>query len=63
MGELLHGGQWYMDASYPLDQMPVFVRPGARIPLYPADVDSTDEMDLSKAITLEINDEFKGYNL
>ena len=62
-GQRHHGGRWYMDASYPLDQMPVFVRPGARIPLYPADVDSTDEMDLSKAITLEINDEFKGYNL
>ena len=41
--------------------MPLFVRPGAKIPLYPDDVDSTDEMDLSKQIILEINPQFKGY--
>ena len=57
------GGRWRLDSYYPLDQMPVFVRWGTRIPLYPDDVDSTDEMDLSKTITIEINDDFKGYKI
>ena len=57
------GGRWRLDSYYPIDQMPVFVRWGTRIPLYPDDVDSTDEMDLSKTITIEINDDFKGYKI
>ncbi|MBO4608047.1 MAG: alpha-xylosidase [Prevotella sp.] len=60
-GKHFSGKRWYNDFISPLEKMPVFVRPGTRIPLYPDDVDSTDEMDLSKAITLEINDNFKGY--
>ena len=40
--------------------MPVFVRPDASIKLYPEDVDSTDDMDFNKTITLEINGDFKG---
>jgi alpha-D-xyloside xylohydrolase len=62
-GKHFSGKRWYNDFISPLERMPVFVRPGTRIPLYPDDVDSTDEMDLSKAITLEINDNFKGYKI
>ena len=59
-GERLAGGRWYYDVEVPLDQMPVFVRPGTRIPLYLDEVDSTDQMDLSKAVTIEITNDFKG---
>ena len=59
-GERLHGGRWYYDVEVPLDQMPVFVRPGAHIQIYPDDVDSTDDMDLSKAITIGITKDYKG---
>ena len=59
-GERLHGGRWYYDVEVPLDQMPVFVRPGAHIQIYPDDVDSTDDMDMSKAITLGITKDYKG---
>ena len=59
-GERLEGGRWYYDVEVPLDEMPVFVREGARIKLYPEDVDSTDDMDMSKAITLEITKAYKG---
>ena len=59
-GERLDGGRWYYDVEVPLDQMPVFVRPGAHIKIYPDDVESTDDMDLTKAITIEIIKDYKG---
>ena len=62
-GERLEGGRWYYDVEVPLDQMPVFVRDGARILLYPDDVESTDEMDLNRAIPLVITPDFKGYQI
>jgi len=62
-GERLEGGRWYYNVEVPLDQMPVFVRPGAMIKLYPDDVDSTDDMDLSKAVTIEITKEYKGIEI
>ena len=62
-GERLQGARWYYDMEVPLDQMPVFVQPGAMIKLYPDDVDSTDDMDLSKAVTIEITKEYKGIEI
>ena len=59
-GKRLDGGRWYYGVDVPLDQMPVFVRPGALIKLYPDDVDSTDDMDLSRAVTIEITKDYKG---
>ena len=59
-GERLEGGRWYYNVEVPLDQMPVFVRPGALIKLYPDEVDSTDDMDMNKAITIEITKDYKG---
>ena len=59
-GERLEGGRWYDNVEVPLEEMPVFVRPDARIKMYPHDVDSTDDMDLEKAITIEITKEYKG---
>ena len=62
-GERLEGGRWYYDVKVPLDEMPVFVRPGSLIKLYPDDVDSTDDMDMNKAVTLEITKDFKGLDI
>ena len=59
-GQRLEGGRWYYDVEVPLEQMPVFVRPGALIKMYPDDVDSTDDMDMSKTITIEITKDYKG---
>ena len=53
-GERYEGGRWYYGVECPLDRMPVFVREGARIPLYPDDVDSTDDMDLSRTVIFDI---------
>ena len=62
-GERFEGGRWYYGVDVPLDQMPVFVRPGASIRMYPHDVDSTDDMDLSQSVTIEITEDFKGIGL
>ena len=59
-GERLEGGRWYYDVEVPLDQMPVFARPGALIKMYPDDVDCTNQMDLNKAVTIEITKDYKG---
>ena len=59
-GRQWQGGQWYYNVEVPLDRMPVFVRPGARIKVYPDDVDCTDQMDLDKATAIEITEDFKG---
>ena len=59
-GERLEGGRWYYNTEVPLDQMPVFVRPGSLIKIYPDEVDCTDQMDLSKAVTIEITKDYKG---
>ena len=59
-GKCLEGGRWYYGVEVPLDEMPVFVRPGSFIKMYPDDVDSTDDMDLTKTITIEITKDFKG---
>ena len=59
-GERLNGGRWYYGVEIPLEEMPVYVRPGALIKMYPDDVDSTDDMDMSKVITIEITKDYKG---
>ena len=59
-GERLDGGRWYYDVAVSLDRMPVFVRPGAVIPFYPDDVDSTDDMDLARADKIFVSINYKG---
>ena len=59
-GERLQGGRWYDHVEVPLDEMPVFVRPGALIKLYPDAVDSTDDMDPARTVTIEITKDYKG---
>lgn len=62
-GERLTGNQWIHLENIPLEQMPVYVREGAQIPMYPEHVECTDEMDLQKTIITTIDEHFKGYNL
>lgn len=62
-GEKWQGGRWYKQVEVPLAEMPVFVRPGAEIPVYNATVECTDEMDLSKSETLIIDESFRGVSI
>ncbi|SDZ84086.1 alpha-D-xyloside xylohydrolase [Porphyromonadaceae bacterium NLAE-zl-C104] len=48
--ECFKGNQWLRNSDVPLDTIPVFVKKGAIIPLYPEEVSCTDGMDLSKVI-------------
>ncbi len=54
------GGKWLKNVEVPLERMPVFVRCGAKIPVYPELVDSTDDMDMSKVVEVTVDDTFKG---
>lgn len=58
--DVKNGGIWIKNVETPLERMPVFVRRGAVIPVYPYDVDSTDDMDLDKTEYITIDDDFKG---
>jgi alpha-D-xyloside xylohydrolase len=60
-GEHIDGGKWIKNIIIPLDEMPVYAKYGAEIPLNMEDVECTDEMDLNKTTILKINDDFKGY--
>ena len=50
--ETFEGPCWLKDIQVPLEEMPVYVRQGASIPMYPQAVACTDEMDMSKAINV-----------
>ena len=59
-GDVLEGARWLKAVRLPLERMPVYVRYGARIPVYPESVHSTQEMDLSKTVTLTFDDSYPG---
>ena len=59
-GERLQGGQWLHNVEVPLELMPVYVRRGAVIPVYPEQVECTDEMDMAKVCHMVVDDGFKG---
>jgi len=48
--EVFEGERWLKNVEVPLDEMPVFVKQGAEIPMYLEEVQCTDEMDLSKVV-------------
>jgi alpha-D-xyloside xylohydrolase len=47
-GETFEGPQWLKNFASPLEEIPVFVRRGATLPLYLEEVSCTDDMDLNK---------------
>lgn len=59
-GEALRGGRWLKDVVSPLDRIPVYLRQGSRIRVYPEPVQCTDEMDLAKAVELVADGGYMG---
>jgi alpha-D-xyloside xylohydrolase len=59
-GDQFEGNRWLKENMYPLEHMPVYVKFGAQVPVYPYHVRCTDEMDLTKIDILVFNDEYKG---
>ncbi|MCH7408116.1 alpha-xylosidase [Belliella sp. DSM 111904] len=58
-GEKLQGKQW-LDRTWPLEEMPVWVKLGASLPIYSQPVTSTDEMNLEQQEMLFIDQDYKG---
>jgi alpha-D-xyloside xylohydrolase len=59
-GEVTAGNRWLNDFNCPLEEMPVWVRKGAEISVYPHHVSNTDEIDLEKAQKLVFDNNYKG---
>jgi alpha-D-xyloside xylohydrolase len=59
-GERTTGPCWLKGLECCLADMPVWVRQGAVIPVYPEPVDCTDQMEEGKVVRLVIDDSFKG---
>ena len=51
--EVFKGERWLKNVEVPLDEMPVFVKQGTAIPMYPEDVNCTDDMDMKKVIEIK----------
>ena len=61
-GERFEGGRWLKGVECPLERMPLYVKEGAEISLYPdLNPQHTDQMDLTKAEKLVIDETFNGF--
>ncbi len=58
--ERFEGPVWLKRRKYSLSRMPIFVKAGDEIEIYPYAVQSTDDMDLSKTISIKFDETFKG---
>ena len=59
-GSETNGGKWLYDYETSLEEMPVWVKKNAIIPIYPDHVNCTDEMDLDKVVDMKIDESFNG---
>ena len=59
-GEIIEGGKWLKNLEVPMDEMPVWAKYGANIPMYPEKVDSTDDMDFTKNVRIIFDESFNG---
>ncbi|WP_372772594.1 alpha-xylosidase [Mangrovibacterium sp.] len=62
-GDQVPGGRWLKEFECPLDEMPVWVKAGSEIPVYPLPVSNTDEMDLSKTVKLKFDENYRGIEI
>jgi alpha-D-xyloside xylohydrolase len=59
-GKITAGNCWLNAFECPLDEMPVWVKQGSAILVYPLAVSNTDEMDLSKAVYMKFDKSYTG---
>lgn len=59
-GEITEGEKWLKNFETELEQMPVWVKYGASISMYPETVQSTDDIDFEKTINIEFNKDYNG---
>jgi alpha-D-xyloside xylohydrolase len=61
-GKGITGPQWLKGIHSPLETIPVFVKKGAVIPVYPHIVQTVKDMDFSKVKPMEFNDSYAGFS-
>jgi alpha-D-xyloside xylohydrolase len=59
-GGNVEGGKWLYGLEVPLEEMPVWVRQGARVPVYPEKISCTDEYDPSGVKDIKFDGEYHG---
>jgi alpha-D-xyloside xylohydrolase len=59
-GEKISGPGWLPSRVYGSEEMPVFVKSGSSVPVYPERVLCTDEMDMKKTIQLPFDRTYRG---
>ncbi len=59
-GKINSGNKWLKNYVVSLKEMPVWVKYGARIPVYPEKVSCTDEMDMKKVVEICFDNNYKG---
>lgn len=59
-GERFVGPRWIKDVEVPMENMPVYVKKGTVLPVYPEFVDCTEDMDMSKTVEITVDDKFSG---
>lgn len=59
-GEVLEGNRWLKKIKVPLERMPVYVKFGTQVPVYPYRVQCTDEMDFSKVVKIVFDQQYQG---
>ncbi|MFA7119320.1 MAG: alpha-xylosidase [Sphaerochaetaceae bacterium] len=60
-GKRIEGGVWLKNVVSPLELLPVFVKKGSVVSVYPEIVQCTKEMDLSKVRKIRFDDTYKGF--
>jgi alpha-D-xyloside xylohydrolase len=59
-GEVLEGNRWLKNIKMSLEHMPIYVKSGAQVPVYPHSVQCTDEMDVTKAVKIVFDNQYHG---
>ncbi|HSV27792.1 MAG TPA: TIM-barrel domain-containing protein [Sedimentisphaerales bacterium] len=59
-GRKLKGGKWLRNVKTPLRRMPLYAKRDAKIPVYPCEVQCTDQMDMRKCVDLVFDGSYKG---
>ncbi|MHC1691506.1 MAG: alpha-xylosidase [Sphaerochaetaceae bacterium] len=60
-GEVVQGEVWLKNTLSPLELLPVFVKKGSTISVYPEIVQCTKEMDLAKVAGIQFDDTYTGF--
>jgi alpha-D-xyloside xylohydrolase len=59
-GNVITGPVWLKNIKCPLDKIPVYVKTGAIIPVYPDIVQSTKDMDFAKSTKIRFDSSYSG---